>query len=144
MSERGAGRSKILTTVVAVILLCIGTLGGVAIAMLGGAISGVNLATGLASAQAQPCQTSPVNFTFVQPQWSSSSRAFNIQQVTFKDFDASCVNAGARLSVVVTEGNTTFLETSLIPSGSTGTIDLSTPLNSNRAPRAEINYLVQN
>ena len=144
MNASGAGRRRILTTVIAVMLVGIGTVGGVALAMLGGAVSGVNLATGLASAQAQPCQTSPINFTFVQPQWSGSSRAFNIQQVTFAGFDASCVTAGARLSVVVTEGNTTFLETSLIPTGSTGTLDLSTPLNSNRAPQAEINYLVQN
>lgn len=120
----------------------VGLIGGVAIAMLGGAISGVNLATGVASSQAQPCQTAPVNFEFVQPEWNGSAREFNIAEVSYRDLSAACVGAGATLHVVVTEGNTTFLDTTLVPADTSGTLELSTPLNSNRAPDAEINYLV--
>lgn len=121
----------------------VGLIGGVAIAMLGGAISGVNLATGVASSQAQPCQTDPVNFEFVQPEWNGSVRAFNIAEVSYRDLSTACVVASATLHVVVTDGNTTFLDTTLVPDDTSGTLQLSTPLNSNRAAAAEINYLVE-
>jgi len=112
--------------------------------MLGGAISGVNLATGLATGQAKPCQTDPVNFELIAPQWNGSSKAFAIKQVSYADFSSTCVTAGARLHLVVSDGNTTFLDTVLVPASSSGTVDLSTPVNSNRAGKVEINYLVEN
>lgn len=118
--------------------------GGVAIAMLGGAIAGVNLATGLATGVAKPCQTDPVNFELVAPQWNGSAKQFAIKQVSYADLSSTCVTAGARLHLVVADGNTTFLDTVLVPSSSSGTVDLSTPVNSNRAADVEINYLVEN
>jgi len=132
-----------IALVVAVALGLVGLAAGAAVAMLGGLISGTNLATGVASGQGSPCQTSPMNFTFVDPQWRGNSRSFNIDQVAYEDFSADCVSASARLQVVVTAGNRTLLQTELVPTQSSGTLDLETPLNSNQAADAEINYLVQ-
>lgn len=142
MQVQSKGKRRIVLAVTAAIA-ALGLIGGVAIAMLGGAISGVNLATGLASGAPKPCQTDPVNFKFVTPAWNGSDKAFNIRQVSFTDVSSQCVSAGARLFIVVSEGNTTFLDTSIVPTGSSGTVDLTQPLNSNRAPSAEINYLVE-
>lgn len=136
-------KGRAVAPVVAVALLSAGVGGGLAVAMLGGAIGGVNLTTGLAAGQSTPCQTEPVNFQLVQPRWNGSDKAFNVQQITYQDLSAECVEAGARLHLVVAEGNTTFLETILTPQSSSGTVDLSIPLNSNRAPQAQINYLVE-
>lgn len=136
--------SRTTTVVITSIVMSMIAVGGVAIAMLGGAISGVNLATGLATGLPKPCQTDPVNFELVAPQWNGSSKSFAIKQVSYSDVNSTCVTAGSRLHLVVTDGNTTFLDTVLVPSSTSGTVDLSTPLNSNRAADVEINYLVEN
>lgn len=143
MPENRTRGRRSTALVIGVALVSAGIGGGVAIAMLGGTIGGVDLAPGVASGQATPCQTDPVNFEFVQPQWNGSERAFNVRQVGYQDLDPSCVSVGARLHIVVEEGNTTFLDTVVTPGATSGTVDLSMPLNANRAPRAEINYLVE-
>jgi len=73
-----------------------------------------------------------------------SSEAFAIKQVSYADISSACVTAGARLHMVVSDGNATFLDTVVVPASSSGTVDLSTPVNSNRAGNVEINYLVEN
>jgi len=137
-------RKRFTVFMVAGAVLTTGVLGSVAVAMLGGAISGTNLATGLATAQAKPCQTDPVNFEFVAPAWNGPAKAFTIRQVSYQNVNTSCVSEGARLYLVVSDGNTTFLDTSLVLTASSGSVDLDTPLNSNRAANAEISYLVEN
>lgn len=145
MTTKSNARSKRrIIAATATAALAAAALGGAAVAMLGGTISGVNLATGLATGQAKPCQSDPVNFDFVAPQWNGSSKAFTIKQISYSDISNACVSAGARLYLVVSDGNTTFLDTSLVPTGTSGTIDLQTPLNSNRASSTEVNYLVEN
>ena len=143
--ETGNKRARRTTVVViASVVMAALAVGGVAVAMLGGAVSGVNLATGVATGQAKPCQTDPVNFELVAPQWNGSSKAFAIKQVSYADISSACVTAGARLHMVVSDGKTTFLDTVVVPASSSGTVDLSTPVNSNRAGNVEINYLVEN
>ena len=145
LMETGSKRTRrTAVVVIASVVVSLLALGGVAIAMLGGAISGVNLATGLATGQAQPCQSNPVNFAFVAPKWNGSAKAFAIKEVSFDDVSSACVDAGARLYLVVSDGNTTFLDTVLVPTSSSGSVELDTPVNSNRAANVEINYLVEN
>ena len=140
--EKRPRRGRIAAVVV-VSLAFVGLAAGAAAALLGGLLSGINLATGVASGQAQPCQTDAVDFEFVEPQWNGNAQAFNISQISFRNFSTTCVDSGASLSVVVVAGNTEFLDTVFVPNATTGTIELTTPLNSTRAPDAQINYLVQ-
>ena len=143
MRTTRSSRRRSTASVVGVALFSAVVGGGVAVAMFGGTIGGVDLATGLAAGQSTPCQSDPVNFKLVQPRWNGADKAFTVRQITYADFSSACVSVGARLHLAGTEGNSTFLDTVLTPTATSGTVDLDVPVNANRAPTIQINYLVE-
>ena len=123
--------------------------GGIAWATLGGAITGTDVITGIATGTgSNSCQTGGLTFDVPSPTWNNSAGDYVVSTVDYSGIATACVNLGtADLIITVTaNGSTQSIATATASnlSSATGTLSLSTPVSFDEITNGRIYYLVEN
>lgn len=126
----------------ALVVLVVGA--GVAYALLGGTITGLNNVAGIATGGGNPCQATDVNWQWGSPAWDATDTRFEVSQLSYSGVSAACVTASATLDYAVVDPgpDTTIVSGQVTVSATTGTITLSPAIDASSLSSYHVNYFV--
>lgn len=115
----------------------------VAFAVLGGTVTGITGAVGVATGSSSACQNQNVNFSWGGATWDNAAGQWNVTTLGYSNITNACVTANAVLNyavenssgITVASGNATTTATS-------GTITLATPIDAATLTDLSVNYYV--